>query len=44
VHGLPTLNFACAGLSQASTSFLRHLSKQAVDGRDNPLCPGHDSE
>ena len=27
--------------SRASTSFLRHLSKQDVDGRDKP---GHDSE
>ena len=27
--------------SRASTSFLRHLGKQDVDGRDKP---GHDSE
>ena len=31
---------SCPRLSRASTSFLRHLSKQDVDGRDTP---GHDS-
>src|SRR5262245_34815285 len=32
---------SCPRLSRASTSFLRRLSKQDVDGRDKP---GHDSE
>src|SRR5258708_2096119 len=31
---------SCPRSSRASTSFLRHLSKQDVDGRDKP---GHDS-
>jgi hypothetical protein len=32
---------SCPRLSRASTSFLRQISKQGVDGRDNP---GHDSD
>ena len=36
-----TSRASCPRLSRASTSFLRHLNKQDVDGRDKP---GHDSE
>src|SRR6266446_3601873 len=32
---------SCPRLSRASTSFLRHLSKQDVDGRDKPTAVRH---
>jgi len=38
---LPSLDLV-RGLSQASTPFLQGLSKQGVDGRDNPaMTPEH---